>query len=97
MVIETGLSDFHKLHICTMYHNFHKQKPIIVKYRNYKYFNNDHFQNELLYQINKKGFQDIECNDFELLFMATLNKHAPLKTKYIRANNSPFMNKMLAI
>ena len=28
--------------------------------------------------------------------MSVLNKHAPLKTKYIRANNSPFMNKMLA-
>ena len=25
----------------------------------------------------------------------TLNKHAPMKTKYLRANNSPFMNKEL--
>ena len=24
--------------------------------------------------------------------MFTLNKHAPLKTRYVRANNSPFMN-----
>ena len=43
--------------------NFHKQKPIIVKDRNYKYF-----WNELLNQISKKGFQDIDCNDFELLY-----------------------------
>ena len=32
---------------------------------------------------------------FEHLFLATLNKHAPMKTKYLRANNSPFMNKEL--
>ena len=76
MVIETGLSDFHKLTICTMKSYFHKQKPIIVKYRYYKYFNHDYFRIELLYQISKKGFHDIECYDFKLLFMATLNKYS---------------------
>ena len=34
----------------------------------------------------------LECSDFESIFMDTLNKHAPLKQRYIRANNSPFMN-----
>ena len=28
--------------------------------------------------------------------MKTLNKHAPMKIKYIRANNSPFMNNDLS-
>ena len=32
--------------------------------------------------------------DFENIFVNTLNKHAPLKkTKIIRANETPFMNK----
>ena len=44
-VIETGLSDFYKLSICIMKPNFHKEKPIIVKYSNYKYVNIDHFRN----------------------------------------------------
>ena len=30
MVIETGLSDFHKCTISSMKSNFHKQKPIIT-------------------------------------------------------------------
>ena len=29
------------------------------------------------------------------VFGEVLNKHAPLKTKYIRENNSPFMTKQL--
>ena len=31
------------------------------------------------------------CEVFESLFMNILNKHAPMKKRYIRANNSPFM------
>ena len=38
-------------------------------------------------------FSNFDCINFETLFMIILNKHAPLKKKYIRANNSPFMNK----
>ena len=33
---------------------------------------------------------------FENLFIELLNKHVPLKEKFIRANNSPFMNKTLS-
>ena len=40
-VIETGISDFHKLTVTTMKSNFQKQEPIIFNYRNYKRFNND--------------------------------------------------------
>ena len=36
----------------------------------------------------KKGFHDISCEEFETLFMITLNNHAPMKIKYIKANNS---------
>ena len=70
--------------------SFQKQEPLIFNYRNYKRFNNDKFS--LLCEFSKKGFWDISCEEFQLLFMFTLNKHAPMKTKYIRVNNSPFMN-----
>ena len=69
-----------------------RQEAIIFNYCNYKYFNNENFRNDLLYQISKKGFHDISCEEFETLFMITLNNHAPMKIKYIRGNNSPFMN-----
>ena len=45
-----------------------------------------------MYEISKKDFHDISCEEFDALFMTTLNIHAPMKVKYIRANNSPFMN-----
>ena len=95
-VIDVGLSDFHKVTITTIKANFQKQKPIIVNYRNYKFFNNIIFRNELMYELSKTGFRNIDCKHFETLFMEILNRHAPLKKKYIRANNSPFINKSLS-
>ena len=88
--------DFHKLTITRMKANFQKHKPITFNYRNYKSFNNDFFRNELMNEINKNGSFNISCKKFEMLFMTILNKHAPLKKRYIRANNSPFINKPLS-
>ena len=91
-VIETGLSDFHKLTLTVMKSTFQKQVPKILNYRNYKRFNNELFQNDLMFEISKIGLNSICCQQFENIFMLTLNKHAPSKTRYVRANNSPFMN-----
>ena len=91
-VIETGLSDFHKPTVTILKSCYLKQEPKIFNYRNYKYFNNKNFRNDFPYEISKKGFHDISCEEFETLFMITLNNHAPMKIKYIRVNNSPFMN-----
>ena len=35
-------------------------------------------------------------NDFKDTYMQTLEKHAPMKKKYVRGNNAPFMNKTLS-
>ena len=90
-VIETGLSDFHKLCVNTMRASFPKQTTKILNYGNYKYFNNEIFRNDLLKELSKMGFSNISCEAFEHLFINILNKHAPMKKRYIRANNSPFM------
>ena len=76
--------------------SFKKQEPIIFNYRNYKRFSNDKFRTDLLYEFSKRCFREISCEKFQCLFMTTLNKHAPMKIKYIRANNSPFMNNDLS-
>ena len=94
-VIETGLSDFHRLTITVMRVNFQKQIPKVLNYRNYKLFNNELFRNDLLMEFSVLGYQNVSCKDFESIFLHVLNIHAPQKKKYIRANNAPFMPKDL--
>ena len=92
-VIETGLSDFHKLTVTVLKAKFQKQAPKVIHYRNNKKFNHRLFRNDLLWQLNGEGIHNMECKEFEKVFIRTLNKHAPLKKRFIRANNSPFMTK----
>ena len=49
-----------------------------------------------MHEISRYGFRSIDCKTFKLLFMTLLDKHLPRKMRYIRANNSPFMNKSLS-
>ena len=46
-VIETGLSDFHKMKVAVMKMHFPKMKPRLIRYLKYKNFNNDAFVNIL--------------------------------------------------
>ena len=45
-VLETGISDFHKLTLTIMKSSFVKQEPKIFTYRNYKKFSNENFRND---------------------------------------------------
>ena len=38
-----------------------------------------------------RGFHNVECKEFETIILDTLDRHAPLKKRYIRGNNAPFM------
>ena len=84
------LSDFHRLVTTVLKFSYEKPKPKLVNYRDFKNFNLSLFQNDL-FSVFKSG-----CNDystFETMYISTLNLHAPLKQKTIRANHGPFMNK----
>ena len=94
--IETGLSDHHKLTITVMRNLFKKQAPIIISYRDYKHFNHDLFRNELLRDLYNWNSGKINYDTFEEIIIRLLNQHAPLKERFVRANNSPFMNKPLS-
>ena len=74
---------------------FEKQVPKILYYRNYNYFNNEAFRNDLFLKFSTLDIHNIECSEFEDLLLKTLHIHAPLKKRYIRANNAPFMTKDL--
>ena len=93
--VETGLSDHHKMTISVLKTFLPKQTPTLIKYRDYRKFNNQNFSNDL--EDNLSNMINEACYDiFESNFKDILNKHAPIKTKTVRANNAPFMNKTLS-
>ena len=75
--IETELSDFHKLVVTVMKTTYKKSQPKIIKYRSYKYFNNESFREELI-QIQANGNnRDESFENFTSSCNVILNKHAP--------------------
>ena len=90
-LIETGLSDFHKLTVTVLKTNFRKMPPQIVRYRNYKQFSSANFYQELRSIDLFHTSNDV----FTSKVMEILNRHAPLKQTCVRANNNPFITKAL--
>ena len=93
--VETGLSDFHKLVVTVRKLYFPKQKPNIQTFRDYKRFQNDLFRSELDYELSKLDVCNLKFEHFLNIFIEVLNKHAPIKMKYLRANQEEFMSKDL--
>ena len=52
-----GLSDFYKLTLTALKVYFQKQKPKVIKYRNYKKFDNNLFRKDLLNELLSKNVQ----------------------------------------
>ena len=92
-VIETGLSDFHKMTITVMKMFYQKQEAKVIQYRDYKNFDNETFRNEILHELTCTNVGDYDS--FDELITRIFNKHAPIKHKYVRANQGPYMNKIL--
>ena len=93
--IETGLSDHHVLTITIMKSTFHKLQPTRRLYRDYKHFNPTVFRTALLNEIYNKHKGQLDYKNLEKIVIGLLDTFAPMKMKFIRANNSPFMNKTL--
>lgn len=87
-----GLSDFHALVVTTLNIKYNKPKPKEVIYRNYKNFNLEVFQRDLM-TVFSSGCNDYDT--FENMFLSTLNLHAPFKRKIIRGNHAPYINRQL--
>ena len=95
IAIETGLSDFHKMTITVLKTTYKKKTPKIVSYRDYKNFSEEYFFSELNSALYRYDIDCIEYDVFDNIFMELLNIHAPIKLKYVRANDGPFMTKEL--
>ena len=71
---------------------FEKSKSKEVNYRDYKKFD------QCLFKTDLKAAFSGGCDtyqEFETIFLSTLNLHAPFKKKIIRANHAPYMTKSL--
>ena len=93
MIIEIGILDFHRLVIIVLKFFYKKQKSKIIHYRNYKTFNPNLFKEELNNELLNIDINNAELAEFTSTVLSVLDKHAPIKRKYIRANNSVFMAK----
>ena len=89
------MSDFHKLTITVLKAHFKKHPPKIITYRDYKRFSNLKFREELDTLIFEPEVTNASNDDFVNIFMNIFNRHAPLKSKSIRANENPFMTREL--
>ena len=93
MTMETGISDFHKVVITVLKFFYKKQKPKIIHCRNYKTFNANQFKEELNNELLNVDNNNAELAQLTNTVLSILDKHEPIKRKFIHANNYAFMTK----
>ena len=87
-VIETELSNIHKMIEAMMKMHFPKMKPQVVSYRKYKDFHNETFLGSLRCELNvQRQFLNEKGLD---AFSSNCAEHFILR--YIRSNHKPFIN-----
>ena len=62
-VIETGLSDFHRMTVCVLKMHFRKLPPIVITLRNFSNYDNADFRNSLNYVLNEHENQEHLLNN----------------------------------
>ena len=70
---------------------FPKVRPKQIVYRKFKNFDLNNFKSEI--RTKMQSIDNYEA--FQKEFLKVLNKHDPLKKKFIRANHVPYMTKNL--
>ena len=79
-VMETGLSDFHRMIISMLKMHFRKLPPKVISYRDLKNFENERFMNSLQSAFNDQNSDYVQNLDlFFNICHEVLNKHAPRK------------------
>ena len=69
---------------------YNKQKPKIIQYTKYKGFSNEVYMHELKSAL--AIFSLISFGTFKSTVDNILQKHAPIKKRYVRANQGSFIN-----
>ena len=94
-VFETGLSDFHHMTVTVLKTTFKKQGPKIITYRDYKDFSNELFRNTLIEKMGEKNESELSLSEFIEINNEIVDNLAPVKKRYIRSNQAPFMSRAL--
>ena len=74
---------------------FKKKGPSVIQNHDYKNFSNDKFRNDLLNELIRSKIETSTLDIFVHTVLKVLSKIAPVEKCYIRANEAPFMNKVL--
>ena len=105
VAMEIGISDHHKMIVTVMKshiaHHIVRLQPYKIQYRIYQGFSPDAFVNDLIHAdlgaaLHYSKDANVVYNDFCSRFRKVLDRHASLKSKFIRGNQAPFMTKELS-
>ena len=94
-VVETSLSDFHKLIVTVMKSYSTEWTPNVVTYRKHANFDKNKFIDEISFNLTKHNLEELTVEAFISMFKTVFEKHATVKKKYLRANHSKFLTKEL--
>ena len=94
---EAGLNDYRKLITTFFKTNFSRLKLRVLSYRNYKNVNESKFLTDLNKTIITYDNENPNQNHNVLSkrFLEVVNVYVPLKTKIVRGNDAPFIDKQL--
>ena len=97
MILETRLSDFHKMALTVMKVLYKRQKPTIMTYRSYTNFSNELFMADVqnrIFQVTSEN-NDLEFDVFKAVLNEAVQKYPPIKRRHIRENQAPVINKTI--
>ena len=96
--LETGLSDFHKMTVTVLKSYLEKKQPKMISYRDFGKFSNNYFRTQILRDfLTLHLSSDSPSLDLYVdICIRALDIYNPRKKKYLRANNSPFINKAIS-
>ena len=78
-VVETGLSDFHKLIVTVMKSHSPKRTPNIVTYRKVSNFDKAKFIDEISFNLTKHNLHELTLQASISMFKTVFEEHTPLE------------------
>ena len=90
---ETGISDHHLLIYTILKSTYEKLPAKKQNYRSFKSFSSESFERDLSYKLPFRGLGIF--SDLNSAIKISLDENAPIKTRVVRGNNKPYMNKQL--
>ena len=93
-VLHIGISDHSLIYVCRKI-SFVKKEIKTVNVRNYRNFNQQHFNDDLFHHLTLLYWEindrNILWNNFEKTFNYVSDTHAPLRNKRVRSQKTPWL------